>query len=138
MKTTRRKFFGFVAAAPVAAQSVAEKLVGLSTPSVFGHSGVVRSQVAPSDSDRPRKRLSDFYRLFGDLPEWAIRQARENSKYVHRLDTDIASFRSVSLAAKISMQSERDFQERIRNIKHGDVYDLMQKWGEENSEYTTW
>lgn len=133
MKTTRRKFFGFMAAAPVAAQSTAEQFVGLGPGGVLG--GSVPSALGPADDIQACKTLSDFFKAFGFLPPWKIQQERERTKYVNRLDADIAGLRSVSMSAKLSIQSDRDFEKSIHEVKYGTWYDELKRWRAQNPDY---
>jgi hypothetical protein len=124
IKTTRRKFFGLVAASPLAAKkaadAAAQDLVDKSE-NYLGYSVPQPNYVDPIHEKRmPAKVIRKM--LANGLPDWRIEEIRRDlSHYTPKLDPDIAAKRSWSLVAKYSAQRERDFE---KAVKHSlDVFD---------------
>lgn len=46
-------------------------------------------------------------------PEWHREKRRQQANYIHTLDLDLAALHSVSLAGKVAIQRERNFQRQL-------------------------
>lgn len=61
--------------------------------------------------------VSEYIKIFG-LPEVIEKSIRKESKYINSLDPDIACKKSWSMCVKIQHQRERNFQNKIKQIKN--------------------
>lgn len=129
MQTTRRTFFGWLGATPLAAKAAADAeivkltamrhLPGLGDASLDldnGTAGVFGDPNAPYS-----KRLigaADYMKAFG-IPPAVEARLRNDAKYVHSLDPDIACKRSWSMSVKIQEQRQRNYQRSLESITTG-------------------
>jgi len=60
-------------------------------------------------------------------PEWLRDKRRHEAKYINHLDLDIAAFQSVSLAGKVAMQRERNFQQQLAYEENSIARNLQEK-----------
>ncbi len=118
---TRRRFFSFVGASPLAARAAAEKgmaeVIGINANGL----GNPNSGGAPlgggDDSYRDQIIASGrFVETFG-IPEVIESVIREQSRWVASLDPDIANKRSWSMAVKVMTQRQRNYDREINRIK---------------------
>ena len=120
MKTTRRKALALLGGIPIAgpllAKQLAERetmeLAGIGTPGLHTNGGAPNA-VAGSDLAPAQKKW-----LFNTSP--TVRAAVEalaveETKHVHYLDADLGANRSMSLAAKIYHQRQRNKAACIKN-----------------------
>ena len=118
----RRSFLGALGAALAVGPETVAKQSGLSLD-VFGASGLMPQPsllsigaIAASGAGAwEKKKLFQINILKTLNPEWFKAQRRENAKHVGQLDVSIAALRSVSVAGKISMQRERNYQTQMAN-----------------------
>lgn len=117
-KATRRKFFGLIAAGPIAgraaADHVAQDLAGISMRSGISSGGVSGGPSSDPTQEQWRRALGNF----------ATRETVESILYeeqydISRIDPDIAVLRSFSLSAKVTYQRQRNVRRRIDNLQHG-------------------
>lgn len=107
----RRGFLGMAATAPIAAQEFL-KQTGTSVLGSEAANALASTHPVPSSLDGNSKLIA--LKRAGLLPDWFIRQRRAYSQATARvLDPDIAALRSVSVAAKLNMQAERNFQREM-------------------------
>jgi len=59
---------------------------------------------------KQKKRLTFAHALNKINPEWLKTKRRQNAKAVQQFDMDLASLHSVSLAAKVAFQRERNYE----------------------------
>jgi hypothetical protein len=121
----RRGFFGFAAGAAVAGPSIAKEAIGqiasgleatslgLGGQNAMGGayglvSGMTQAQKG-GYFDPKGEALSALARLSG-ITAGARDRMKRTMTHVSSLDPDIASYRSLSLNAKIEMQRERQFE----------------------------
>lgn len=123
MKATRRSFFGFLGAAPLAAKAAADdavaKMAGVNTTGFAS----VYTQIPPSASGASMqgRTPASYARLLKDPKTRAELEHlfwREQS-HVSLIDADIAVHRSFSLNAKIYYQRQRNVQRRIKDYEEG-------------------
>ena len=120
MKMSRRKFFAFGAAAPLAAKQAVNEMAaqqaGITGVGMANHySGGIEPQDCAVDANRGRKAL-EWIRDNG-VPEWKEKELRESARRsATALEPDIASMVSLSLSAKIDMQAERHYQKAKANL----------------------
>jgi len=109
----RRKFLAFMAAGPVAAKAAADKVA-------LGHMGISTTGLADpidqpctsgSETEDGIKTL-DWLRAHG-IPEWRMEDIEKEAKFVRALDPDLACNKSMSLAAKIYSQRDRQLARLI-------------------------
>jgi FtsZ-interacting cell division protein YlmF len=89
----------------------------------------------PSTLGGYAQRQSDIARrLLSEMPEWHRRQlmmeAKSNAR--RQIDPDIASMKSMSLSAKIQLQTDRNFEEAKQNALTLSLDDIVrEKWYEQ-------
>ena len=134
----RRKFLGFLAASPIAAKQAAEKAAAeLSNVDLNGFqkepTGGPSASPIVDQSSTVRRLLA-----INGIPDWKMQELRENARHVSRIDPNVAALRSVSLAGKVAMQRNRNFEtERSRFVAHWlspsslvqDAWEFRQKYG---------
>ena len=103
-------------AAPVA-KNVPSDAVVMSAPTI-GMGINVAKDLAEEYGHGPakdwaHKKLMKNQALRFLRPQWYIDKHRHNASYVRDLDIDLAMHKSMSLAAKIAFQKERNFQQRM-------------------------
>lgn len=112
MDLDRRKFLGVAATSPLAAKEIAKKAIeeaqmqasGIST---FNDS--IYTGVAIPDLEPEMRSLWQALRQIG-IPQWKMEDLREDARRSRTLDPDIASMRSLSLAAKMRKQWDRNYR----------------------------
>lgn len=125
MQIGRRRFFGLMGAAPLAAKAAADeaiaKAAGLGPASQgVGMTDAGSAALAPrapyiSHEARIRK-ISSHIKLFG-LPTHAENELRQHCYQVQALDPDIACKKSWSMSVKIMTQRERNFQAAVARMR---------------------
>lgn len=116
MTLDRRSFFGVAAASPLAAKEFAKKAMEeaqrqASGISMFSDSIYTGIHVPDETPD-----MRSLWQAIADLgiPEWKHEDLREDAKRSRTLDPDIASMRSLSLAAKMRKQWARNYDVLVR------------------------
>jgi hypothetical protein len=112
MKMKRRGFMGSIAAALTInpssqIEAVAGHVISPTIGSLTGSGAVAGVGASTSWATREKAKISLLKML---NPKWFEQKRRMAAKNVNRLDIDIASFQSVSMAGKIAMQRERNYQ----------------------------
>lgn len=131
--TTRRRFFGFLAAIPVGVKTAANEALASKAVADAGtlaeFSGAnVNSGVAPqairlwSLGDPKLIALAKA----NMLPEWALKEVEETALHHTRLglDVDIAALRSVSPAAKIHINVARNVKRGIASVYEVSMFNM--------------
>ena len=120
MNVKRRGFFGLlagaVAAGPkVAAETAKQAGVALQPFSADGANPVesLVSHPSPMGSSWAAQRLARVNLLKLLRPGFVDKKARMSARHVNRLDLDLAAMQSMSLAAKITAQRERNYQRAL-------------------------
>lgn len=113
----RRKFFGLVAASPIAAKSAAnsamKSIVEKEAMDLSGFGVGLNNAFYPEYGD-PSKIAS----MFKGLPWWKEEELfHEARTYVRNIRPDIAGLRSVALSAKYNMEVKRIFESRKESTK---------------------
>lgn len=112
----RRSFLGFLAASPIAAKAAASKAAA--EVSAMSMTDVAVMAKAPLDglmsahainSQTPHDAIAKFI-IKNGIPDFKREEMRKNAQHVRALDIDIASMRSLSPVAKLSMQARRNYQ----------------------------
>lgn len=131
MGATRRTFFGWLGAAPLAAKAAADaeiaKGIGMNAINGLGDASLRLPGGAPSASgmidEGPfipyEKRLigaADYIKTFG-IPASVDARMRDDARYVHCLDPDIACKTSWSMSVKIMTQRQRNYERAVERIK---------------------
>jgi hypothetical protein len=125
MQATRRTFFGWMTATPLAAKAAAEneiiKLTGIRE--LPGAGGIALDAAAFADDDQVpyRQRLigaADYIKTFG-IPPAVEARLRNDAKYVHALDPDIACMRAWSMSFKVLCQRQRNYERGLESILAG-------------------
>ena len=75
--------------------------VGLNHGGVYGQ---------PSATNDTTSKIGQILRTMKVLPEFKIREFRQEARRVNSLDADLASHKSVSLSSRMAIQRERNFQ----------------------------
>jgi hypothetical protein len=135
---TRRRFFSFMAAAPIGAKAAAEQLAGIASVGSYGQRNAVGSGgLSGLFSDGPVGGNSSLPTVAGLTrlqKQGALRAALlspevhariesiifEDNRMVAHIDHDLASKRSFSLAAKVTFQ-------RQRNVARQMSYDVLEQ-----------
>lgn len=126
VKATRRKFFGLMGSAPIAAKAAADQAVaglsGLSHYSGLGDTGIHIPYGGPPNSlgelpweQRIIKSVGHI-KLFG-MPDFVEFRLREQAKNISSLDPDLAIKRSWSMNVKITEQRQRYFNRLVAEIE---------------------
>lgn len=112
---TRRRFFAIAGTSPLAAKAAVDKtisdLTGVSLNGV-DNTGGVPSAIADVTPDQ--------YKLviFNPISRRAIEEILyEQERHVGRLDVDLASYRSFSMAARIAFQRQRNVEQRMIDLQ---------------------
>jgi len=121
--TTRRNFFGWMAASPLAVKAAGDKAVAeLMKIDVNGvEDGGGGFLMAPSSVPNElslEKKLSNclnYVKVFG-LPSEVEEQYRINSRVVRELDYDIANKKSWSMAFKVCCQRQRNYERILQGL----------------------
>ncbi len=72
------------------------------------------------------------------MPEFVLQRIREESRATYRLDPDLASNRSFSLSAKLSVQRERDIARAIEKTKQVANRNLLKEAFREANGFDMW
>jgi hypothetical protein len=122
-KTTRRKFFAIAGASPLAAKATIDteigKLAGLSDMSEMVNAGISINPGPPVAGGSYLQQLDgalNYIKVFG-VPEFMETEARGRSLFVNSFDIDIANKRSWSMAFKIALQRQRNYEREIERLK---------------------
>jgi hypothetical protein len=119
---SRRSFFGWCAATPLAAKASADRAVAdlmkidvdgaaFGANITGGEFGGVPSQENAIPWKDHLKRCVNYVNVFG-LPPEIDEIYRDQSKVVYRLDADIANKRSWSMAFKVLQQQQRNYENK--------------------------
>lgn len=117
----RRKFLGFLAASPIAAQSVAKNAlvqtgfsVGGTLPAALNSIDVQPSECSPSAARTPLNLLRKLAKSLGNgeklLPAWKEIEVQERAANFTGIDPDLAAMVSVSTSYKIRTQKKRNIE----------------------------
>jgi hypothetical protein len=135
MQTTRRTFFGWMTATPLAAKAAADaeigKLTAMREVPGFGDATLALGETFGGDEDKIpyRQRLigaADYIKAFG-IPAAVEMRLRNDAKYVHGLDPDIACKRSWSMSFKIVCQRQRNYERALQSITMGAKHERAKK-----------
>src|SRR5262245_37049019 len=148
--TSRRRFFGLVGAAPLAAKQAAQQVVGLGLDRGFGvgpsgsnlkdaigmSGGVFNSLPGNWEAQSSPLDLRKFKdaALSSALRRPSMRREIESILYdEHRhigyIDHDLAVMRSISMSAKIVYQRQRNVQRALeQTVLDGNPWTRMQEW----------
>lgn len=125
MNATRRRFFGFLGTAPLAARAAAEKTasdisgVWLNPPGYGQGTPASQAQLPP---DQIRSALLNLRtkRMVEEI-------LYEEERNISRIDPDLAVLRSFSLNAKVTFQRQRNVEWRLRNMQSGWTWDRIDR-----------
>lgn len=132
--TTRRKFFGLMAAAPIAGRAAAQELasqqIGINLANNIGQQaglGRVNASTGLVSYGPPQLQIKDALNnpLTRHLYESMV---FEQERRVHAVDPDIAVHRSTSLAAKIVYQRQRNVARHFEGIQGEPVWSRMESF----------
>jgi hypothetical protein len=124
MQATRRKFFGLIGAAPIAAKATSDaalgRAAGVSDISGIGNGSLGLSYGAPAGDEAVpyAQRIigaADYIKMFG-VPDVMEFELRDRSRNVYCLDPDIASKSTWSMAFKITLQRQRNYERAVEQI----------------------
>ena len=125
MEATRRTFFGWMTATPLAAKAAADAEIGRLTAMRdvpgLGDASVELATGYPAETEPYSKRLigaADYIKAFG-VPLEVDARLRNDAKYVISLDPDIACMRSWSMSFKILCQRHRNYERSLEAITRG-------------------
>ena len=117
----RRSLLRLISAAPLAASSTrAMDLAGLRTAGLGTYVGSVGTgSIGPgqtgSTNAEPDYVRGASYLLANGIPAFAKEALRRQQRTPSGLDPDLATNRSFSLAAKVQLQRDRDFDRAVEN-----------------------
>ena len=124
---SRRGFLGAAAASPMVAKEMAQRAAeNAAGVAVVGH-GAQNSDVA---IERRTKAARLFHR-FG-LPEWKKRELRRRAGRFRILDADLATMQSLSLAAKLRIQQQRNYDRMCEEEMTFEWADARDKFLQDN------
>ena len=135
MRPNRRRFLSLLgvgaASAPLAAKAMSDaeiaKLVGANNafasaglgigsmggaPAEYGAQGVVERYIPHHERVI---NAADYIKMFG-IPEVLEFELRDQAKYIHSFDSDIACKKTWSMAVKIQAQRERNYNRLVERI----------------------
>lgn len=127
MKTNRRRFLGFMAAAPVAAPAIAKATVEQDAFQFSGlkagrHAGFL-SAGSPSpdfgimNGIDPLTEAAKYIGKHG-IPDFKLQEIREEALRVIVIDPQIIALRSVSFGHKVNMQQRLNYEHQVRRLTH--------------------
>jgi len=115
MDLNRRKFFGVAAASPLAAREIAKKAIAEAEMQAAGislHGDSIYTGIPVSDASPSMRSLWEALKDIG-IPDWKKEDLWEDAQRSRTLDPDIATMQSPSLAAKVRMQWERNYDRLV-------------------------
>jgi hypothetical protein len=121
----RRGFLKLLAALP--AVPAADKLAGVDV-AAGGTSwpGIGPAPMADGSYLSNQMKMAALIKS-GMMPDWFVKLGRKNCQMQARiLDPDIACLRSVSLSAKVAMQSERNWTRSLNSFEEDMIANSMQ------------
>lgn len=130
MKANRRSFLGFMAAAPIAGKAVAEEAIakraGINIAGVGARSGLGAPM---GDGIATNPTPLQYKAALANPVTRAIYEGLlyEQERFVYAIDQDIGVHRSVSLAAKIVYQRQRNVSRHIRAVQDEYPWSRMTK-----------
>ena len=112
LKATRRRFFALAGASPLAAKAAADKTISeLTGVATVGYGNGQPSAISEVSPDQYR------FALLNPFTRRAIEELiYEQEHIVGRLDIDLASYKSFSMAAKVTFQRQRNVEQRMRDL----------------------
>lgn len=135
MQANRRRFLSLLgvgaASAPLAAKVISDaEILNLTSARQAGalasggmglySGGQPAAEQVSSEAFVPHEqrviKAADYVKMFG-LPKYVDAQLRDNAKYVHCLDPDIACKKSWSISVKIQEQRARNYQIGVARIQ---------------------
>lgn len=130
ISATRRRFFAFAGATPLAAKAAADRAIAEAS-GVFHLNGLGDASVGIAGGGPPatgdamggafvpyEKRVTgagEYLKVFG-MPDWVEYQLRDNARYVNSLDHDLACKRSWSMSVKIAEQRQRNYRKAVERM----------------------
>lgn len=132
MRASRRGFFGFMAAAPVAGKAMAKQVVDEHAANMagvamkgYGHGQFIHAPVCPEHSQD-----NSAFKAALRIP--AVREQLtpvfyERNRHVSFIDPDLASKRSFSLAAKIVYQRQRNVERDMAEWRAESTWDKIER-----------
>lgn len=112
MNLNRRNFLGAAAVTPLTAKDIAKQVAEdaqMQAANISLHSDSIYAGFAGDTPEPPLRNLWDAIKEIG-MPEWKQEDLWDDAKRCRTLDPDIAAMRSVSLASKMSMQWQRNYE----------------------------
>jgi hypothetical protein len=117
MSLSRRFFLRGMSMAPAIAKGAAqtiERSVGIRTTGL-GNDITDEDWGGPTRGEGNReKALIEVFKKFGGLPQWKKDEIRKEARNVHQLDVDLATMTSMSLAAKMYIQADRNERRALK------------------------
>lgn len=139
MKQTKRGFLKLLSGAAFGGKKVVEtaaaeavKLAGVDGSGFgYAHSPFIGGSVGPilANEGPVNAREAVWKQMLrsGSLPSWKVNEIKEETDRVYSLDPDLATFRSFSLAAKVHIQRQRQYDRAIASArKRLDLDDLRE------------
>jgi hypothetical protein len=124
MQATRRRFFAWMGATPLAAKAAADAEIGR-LAAMRNTNGLGDASISIDDGDfhvggrsnyqERTAGAAEYIKVFG-VPEAVETKLRNDAKYVHSLDPDIACMRSWSMSFKIHCQRQRNYERSLQEI----------------------
>ena len=120
MKPTRRSFFGFLAAAPVAVKEMLPEVLQSVEPYTLDKSyGSMATDCFPEPCTKGNGWKDEVTHLTKRLldVESEVAPLKSFQQRIVKFDADIASMRSLSLSARVSLQARRNREASIEETK---------------------
>ena len=129
MKLNRRGFLGAAAVSPLTAKEAAKKAIEQMEMEASGiglYSDSMSTYISTSTPEPPMRSLWEAIHELG-IPEWKKEDLWDDARRSRTLDPDIASMRSMSLAAKMQMQWQRNYDLLVKRSKRQTQLERMKQ-----------
>ncbi|MEJ0093299.1 MAG: hypothetical protein WDN46_17510 [Methylocella sp.] len=142
----RRSFLKFLGAAPAAISPLAAdaaRMAGLNATALGGYTPMIglsnNSTVGMPvpNSHQTGEGLAKWLLVHG-VPDWVKENMRQRHRVPNALDADLASNRSFSLAAKILIQRERDYDRAVKDLFSKNKIDISRVAFEKSTGLQFW
>ena len=113
-----KKVAGGAAVLGLGGSNIASEAGRLTGGDIMGYGAYASgmAQAGGSISDGPRLSFMQVWRVIrGGIPDWKRKAIEREARYPNRIDPDIASMRSWSLAQKFRVQHERNVKRMIED-----------------------
>lgn len=141
MNLSRRNFLGAAAASPLAAKEMVKKAAEAASMEAAGislHGDSLYTGVAGIDIDSPQQSLWEAVKKIG-IPDWKRDDLRADARRSRTLDPDIAALKSLSMAAKMRKQWNRNYDTLIESaLKQTEIERMKKLFFDKHPDISEW